>query len=151
VRRHLPGRLSGQCLEIHQSGHMHLDQDTRGKWLAHAEGEVSALHPPSAQPEAARGASLILPPCEAVRGPPAAVSQVLLVAGCGIAAMFFRAGRTKVEGLLTITDSTFERFRADPAVPFMNPRARGACRDLLGAPLSGLDSTDAPGEPPLSG
>jgi hypothetical protein len=51
---------------------MHLDQDTRGKWLAHAEGEVSALYPPSAQ-------------------------------------------------------------------------------DLLGARLSGLDSTDAPGVPPLFG
>jgi hypothetical protein len=29
-------------------------------------------------------------------GPPAAVSHVPLVAGCAIAAMFFRAGRTKV-------------------------------------------------------
>ena len=46
---------------------------------------------------------------------------------CGIAAMFFRAGRTKVGALLTITDSTFDH--TDPAVPFMNPRARGACRN----------------------
>jgi len=68
--------------------------------------------------------------------------------------MFLRAGRTKVEGLLTITDSTFERFRTDPAVPFMNPRARGACRDLLVGLLSGLFSAwvaDSPGVPPLSG
>jgi putative oxidoreductase len=78
----------------------------------------------------------------------------MLVAGCGVAAMFFRAGRTKVEGLLTITDSTFERFRTDRAVPFMNPRACGACRDLLGAPLSGLVSAwaaDSPGVPPPFG
>jgi putative oxidoreductase len=46
---------------------------------------------------------------------------LLLVARFGIAAVFFQSGRTKVEGLLTITDSTYELFRADYALPFMNP------------------------------
>src|SRR5580658_5823330 len=46
---------------------------------------------------------------------------LLLVARCGIAAVFFQSGRTKVEGLLTITDATYELFRTDYALPFANP------------------------------
>ena len=46
---------------------------------------------------------------------------LLLVARCGIAAVFFESGRTKVTGLLTITDATYELFRTDYALPFMNP------------------------------
>lgn len=46
---------------------------------------------------------------------------LLLVARLGIAAVFFMSGRTKVEGLLTITDSTYELFRTDYALPFMPP------------------------------
>ena len=46
---------------------------------------------------------------------------LLLVARCGIAAVFFQSGRTKVEGLLTITDATYQLFRTDYALPFMNP------------------------------
>jgi putative oxidoreductase len=46
---------------------------------------------------------------------------LLLVARLGIASVFFRSGRTKVEGLLTITDSTYELFRTDYALPFMSP------------------------------
>jgi putative oxidoreductase len=46
---------------------------------------------------------------------------LLLVARFGIAAVFFQSGRTKVEGLLTITDSTYELFRTDYALPFMDP------------------------------
>jgi putative oxidoreductase len=46
---------------------------------------------------------------------------LLLVARFGIAAVFFQSGRTKVEGLLTITDATYELFRTDYALPFMNP------------------------------
>jgi putative oxidoreductase len=48
-------------------------------------------------------------------------SLLLLVARLGIASVFFLSGRTKVEGLLTITDSTYELFRTDYALPFMNP------------------------------
>ncbi len=46
---------------------------------------------------------------------------LLLVARLGIAAIFFLSGRTKVEGLLTITDSTYELFQTDYALPFVPP------------------------------
>lgn len=46
---------------------------------------------------------------------------LLLVARLGIAAIFFLSGRTKVEGLLTITDSTYELFRTDYALPLVPP------------------------------
>jgi putative oxidoreductase len=46
---------------------------------------------------------------------------LLLVARVGIASVFFMSGRTKVEGFLTLTDSTYELFRTEYALPFMNP------------------------------
>jgi putative oxidoreductase len=46
---------------------------------------------------------------------------LLLVARFGIAAVFFMSGRTKVEGLLTITDGTYELFRTDYALPLVPP------------------------------
>lgn len=46
---------------------------------------------------------------------------LLLVARLGIAAIFFLSGRTKVEGWLTITDSTYELFRTDYALPLIPP------------------------------
>lgn len=46
---------------------------------------------------------------------------LLLVARLGIAAIFFLSGRTKVEGLLTITDGTYELFRTDYALPLIPP------------------------------
>lgn len=48
-------------------------------------------------------------------------SLLLLVARLGIAAIFFLSGRTKVEGWLTITDSTYELFRTEYALPFAPP------------------------------
>ena len=48
-------------------------------------------------------------------------SLLLLVARLGIASVFFLSGRTKVEGLLTITDSTYELFRTDYALPLVPP------------------------------
>jgi putative oxidoreductase len=48
-------------------------------------------------------------------------SLLLLVARLGIAAVFFTSGRTKVEGLLTLTDSTYELFRTEYALPFADP------------------------------
>ena len=48
-------------------------------------------------------------------------SLLLLFARLGIAAIFFLSGRTKVEGWLTITDSTYELFRTDYALPFAPP------------------------------
>ncbi len=44
-----------------------------------------------------------------------------LIARLGIAAIFFQSGRTKVEGLLTLTDSTYELFRTDYALPLVPP------------------------------
>ena len=49
------------------------------------------------------------------------VSVLLLVARFGAAAIFFLSGRTKVEGLLTITPTTYELFRTDYALPFVSP------------------------------
>ncbi len=46
---------------------------------------------------------------------------LLLVARLGIASVFFLSGRTKVEGLLTITDSTYELFRTEYALPLIPP------------------------------
>lgn len=45
----------------------------------------------------------------------------LLVARLGIAAVFFQSGRTKVEGWLTITDSTFYLFETDYKLPLVPP------------------------------
>ncbi|MFF7107284.1 DoxX family protein [Pseudomonas sichuanensis] len=44
-----------------------------------------------------------------------------LVARFGIASVFFLSGRTKVEGLLTITPSTYELFRSEYALPLLSP------------------------------
>lgn len=48
-------------------------------------------------------------------------SLLLLIARLGIASIFFLSGRTKVEGVLTITPSTYELFRTDYALPFVLP------------------------------
>ena len=49
------------------------------------------------------------------------VAALLLLARLGIAAVFFQSGRTKVEGLLTITDGTYELFRTEYALPLVDP------------------------------
>jgi putative oxidoreductase len=46
---------------------------------------------------------------------------LLLIARCGIAAVFFQSGRTKVTGVLTLTDSAYQLFRTDYALPFIQP------------------------------
>lgn len=48
-------------------------------------------------------------------------SALLLLDRLAIAPIFFLSGRTKVEGLFTITDSTFELFRTDYALPLVPP------------------------------
>jgi putative oxidoreductase len=45
----------------------------------------------------------------------------LLVARLGVAAVFFESGRTKVDGLLTIKDSTYYLFETDYALPLIPP------------------------------
>ena len=46
---------------------------------------------------------------------------LLLVARFGAAAIFFLSGRTKVDGLLTISDTTYELFRSEYALPLVDP------------------------------
>ena len=46
---------------------------------------------------------------------------LLIVARFGIAAIFFLSGRTKVEGLIGITPSTYELFRIEYALPLVSP------------------------------
>lgn len=46
---------------------------------------------------------------------------LLLVARLGIAAVFFMSGRTKVDGVLHITDGTYELFRTEYALPLIPP------------------------------
>lgn len=46
---------------------------------------------------------------------------LLLVARFGIAGVFFLSGRTKVDGILHITDGTYELFRTEYALPLIPP------------------------------
>lgn len=46
---------------------------------------------------------------------------LLLTARLGAAVIFFLSGRTKVEGFLTITDSTYTLFETDYALPLIPP------------------------------
>lgn len=48
-------------------------------------------------------------------------SLLLAVQRLGIAAVFFQSGRTKVEGILTIPDTTVELFRSEYALPLLPP------------------------------
>ncbi len=48
-------------------------------------------------------------------------SLLLLIARLGAATVFFLSGRTKVDGLLTITPTTYELFRTEYALPFISP------------------------------
>jgi len=41
----------------------------------------------------------------------------------GIAAVFFQSGRTKVEGIFTLTDSAFALFETEYALPVIDPHA----------------------------
>lgn len=49
------------------------------------------------------------------------LSLLLLVQRLGVAAIFFLSGRTKVEGIFTLTDSTFELFSTEYALPLLPP------------------------------
>ena len=48
-------------------------------------------------------------------------SVLSLVARLAIAGVFFLSGRTKVEGLLTLTPGTFELFRSEYMLPLVPP------------------------------
>ncbi len=47
------------------------------------------------------------------------LSLLLFVQRLGIAAIFFYSGRTKVEGAVTVTDSTYELFATEYALPLI--------------------------------
>jgi len=49
------------------------------------------------------------------------LSILLLVQRVGLAGIFFLSGRTKVEGIFSITDSTYELFRYEYALPLVPP------------------------------
>jgi putative oxidoreductase len=44
---------------------------------------------------------------------------VLLTARLGVAAVFFQSGRTKVDGILTLKDSTYSLFETEYALPLI--------------------------------
>jgi putative oxidoreductase len=44
-----------------------------------------------------------------------------LVARLGVAAIFFQSGRTKVDGILHITDGTYSLFESEYHVPLLSP------------------------------
>jgi putative oxidoreductase len=48
-------------------------------------------------------------------------SVLLIVQRLGIAAIFFQSGRTKVEGVFTIPETTIELFRSEYALPLLPP------------------------------
>jgi putative oxidoreductase len=48
-------------------------------------------------------------------------SALLLIQRLGIAAVFFQSGRTKVEGLFRIPETTVELFRSEYALPLLPP------------------------------
>jgi len=49
------------------------------------------------------------------------LSLLLLVQRLGIAAIFFLSGRTKVDGLLTVSDGAIELFTYEYALPLISP------------------------------
>jgi len=67
--------------------------------------------------------SLIALPERFVRRASALVPDafLLLVARFGIAAVFFLSGRTKVDGILHVTDGTYELFRTEYTLPLIPP------------------------------
>lgn len=48
-------------------------------------------------------------------------SALLLVARLGAASVFFLSGRTKVDGFLHVTDSTYMLFESEYALPLISP------------------------------
>jgi putative oxidoreductase len=50
------------------------------------------------------------------------MSALLLVQRLGIAAVFFQSGRTKVEGIFTIPQTTIDLFQQEYALPLLSPQ-----------------------------
>lgn len=50
------------------------------------------------------------------------IDLLLLVQRLGIAAVFFQSGRTKVEGLFTVPQTTVDLFELEYALPLLSPK-----------------------------
>lgn len=50
------------------------------------------------------------------------LDALLLIQRLGIAAVFFQSGRTKVEGLFTIPQTTIDLFELEYALPLLSPK-----------------------------
>lgn len=50
------------------------------------------------------------------------IDLLLLVQRVGIAAIFFQSGRTKVEGLFTVPQTTVDLFELEYALPLLSPK-----------------------------
>ena len=77
---------------------------------ANALSETLMISLPALYDRAVRRASALLPD-----------ALLLLIGRLGIAAVFFASGRTKVDGLLHITDGTYDLFRTEYALPLIPP------------------------------
>ena len=71
----------------------------------------------SATPARRRPLNWLAEKLAAILGP----SLLLAIQRFGIAAVFFQSGRTKVEGIFTIPDTTIELFRTEYALPLLSP------------------------------
>lgn len=82
--------------------------------MAATPAEILQMETPTA---AARLRAAVADAAERILAP----SLLLLVQRLGLASVFFLSARTKVEGLLTISDSTYELFRYEYALPLVSP------------------------------
>lgn len=80
---------------------------------------MTAVQTIAAAPEA--GKFEILDKANALAQRMLPLSLLLLVQRLGIASIFFLSARTKVEGLFTISDGTYELFQYEYALPFIPP------------------------------
>ena len=55
-------------------------------------------------------------------------ATLLLLDRVAVAAIFFLSGRTKVQGLFTIKESTYELFRSEYALPLIPPELAAQLR-----------------------
>jgi putative oxidoreductase len=80
---------------------------------------MATLAPPA--PASTRGGpyALFARAAETVLRP----SLILLVQRIGIGAVFFQSGRTKVEGLFTVPQTTFDLFATEYKLPLLDPHA----------------------------
>jgi putative oxidoreductase len=77
--------------------------------------------PPASPPPATAMPVLAMPTLAAALERALSLSLLLAVQRFGIAAIFFQSGRTKVEGIFSIPETTVELFRSEYALPLLPP------------------------------